>query len=146
MKSLALGKRCRLQGTLTDPKPGITNCIRYALERLDCPAPAADDLTWCIGPSLLGSFETLLGDHHLATRALALYRERFGDIGLFENAVYPGIADVLAASQAAGHRLLVATSKPTVYATRIIDHFGLSAYFEAVCGSELDGTRADHRV
>jgi phosphoglycolate phosphatase len=132
-----------LDGTLTDPKPGITNCIRYALERLGREPPPADDLTWCIGPPLLASFETLLKDADLATQGLALYRERFGDVGLFENEVYPGIPDVLAACRNAGHRLLVATSKPTVYASRIIAHFGLSPYFEAVCGSELDGTRAD---
>lgn len=132
-----------LDGTLTDPKPGITNCMRYALERLGRPVPSADDLTWCIGPPLLGSFETLLGDAGLAAEGLRLYRERFGEIGLLENAVYAGVSEMLAACREAGHRLFVATSKPAVYATRIAEHFGLSPYFEAVCGAELDGTRAD---
>jgi len=132
-----------LDGTLTDPKLGITNCIRHALERLDREAPPADDLTWCIGPPLLESFATLLGDRDEAEQALALYRERFSTVGLYENAVYPGIPDVLAACRQAGYRLVVATSKPTVYARRILDHFGLSRCFEAVCGSELDGTRSD---
>lgn len=133
-----------LDGTLTDPKQGITNCIRHALERLGCAAPPADDLTWCIGPPLLGSFETLVGgEPALAERALALYRERFGEVGLFENELYDGITDLLSACRNAGHRLFVATSKPTVYAERIITHFGLAHHFEAVCGSELDGTRTD---
>lgn len=68
---------------------------------------------------------------------------RFGDVGLFENEVYPAIPETLSALNASGYRLLVATSKPSVYATRIVDHFGLSGYFDAVFGSELDGRRAD---
>jgi phosphoglycolate phosphatase len=106
-------------------------------------APPADDLTWCIGPPLLESFKTLLNDASLAEQGLALYRERFGTVGLYENEVYPGIPDLLTACREAGHRLFVATSKPTVYAVQILDHFDLSAYFEAICGSELDGTRSD---
>ncbi|MEM8687772.1 MAG: HAD hydrolase-like protein [Pseudomonadota bacterium] len=131
-----------LDGTLTDPKEGIIGCIRYALERLGAPQPDSDDdLTWCIGPPLLGSFEQLVGDK--ASEALALYRERFGDVGLFENAVFPGIRGVLDALKGEDRRLFVATSKPTVYAERILKHFELYDFFEHVYGSELDGTRAD---
>jgi len=132
-----------LDGTLTDPVTGITRSIRYALTELTGAAPDAEELTWCIGPPLLGSFEKLLGDKDDALTALAKYRERFGDVGLFENEVYRGIPETLAALTASGCRLLVATSKPVVYARRIVDHFGLSKYFDDVFGSELDGTRAD---
>ncbi len=133
-----------LDGTLTDPKEGILGCIRYALEKLGHPVPADDDeLTWCIGPPLLGSFEKLTGHKAEAVRAVAAYRERFGDVGLYENAVYPGIREALEALTQAGRPLYVATSKPTVYAARILEHFELSGYFEHVFGSELDGTRAD---
>ncbi len=131
-----------LDGTLTDPKEGIIGCIRYALEKLGAPQPGGDDeLTWCIGPPLLGSFEQLVGDR--APEVLALYRERFGEVGLFENAVYPGIRGVLQALKDEDRRLFVATSKPTVYATRILEHFELHGFFEQIYGSELDGTRAD---
>ena len=132
-----------LDGTLTDPKPGITRSIQYALQRLDHPTiPTEDELTWCIGPPLRTSFVKLLGDH-AADRAVALYRERFSDIGLYENRVYDGISEVLTTLGASGHRLFVATSKPHVFAERIIDHFGLRDHFERVFGSELDGTRVD---
>ncbi|MFG3598233.1 HAD family hydrolase [Bradyrhizobium sp. RDI18] len=132
-----------LDGTLTDPKPGITRSIQYALQRLDHPTiPTADELTWCIGPPLRSSFVKLLGDH-AADRAVTLYRERFSDIGLYENGVYDGIDEVLTALRASGHRLFVATSKAHVFAERIIDHFGLRKHFERVFGAELDGTRAD---
>jgi phosphoglycolate phosphatase len=133
-----------LDGTLTDPKPGITRSIQYALQKLDWPViPTEDELTWCIGPPLRASFVRLLGGEESADRAVALYRERFSDIGLYENGLYGGIAGVLTTLRASGHRLFVATSKPHVFAERIIDHFGLRPHFEYVFGSELDGTRVD---
>lgn len=133
-----------LDGTLTDPKPGITRSIRYALEKLDHhTVPTEDELTWCIGPPLRASFVKLLGAEDSADRAVSLYRERFADLGLYENSLYPGITDVLTALGTSVRRLFVATSKPAVYAERIIDHFGLRPHFERVFGSELDGTRVE---
>jgi phosphoglycolate phosphatase len=130
-----------LDGTLTDPKPGITGSIQYALAKLGRPVPSQDELVWCIGPPLRASFVTLLGGEEHADRGLALYRERFGDVGLFENSVYPDIEAVLASLGQSHPRMFVATSKPHVFAKRIIEHFGLSRHFEHVFGSELDGTR-----
>ena len=94
-------------------------------------------------PTAARQSQKLLGGDELADRALALYRERFADIGLYENEIYPGIAAILAALAASRRRLFVATSKPHIYADRIIAHFGLADRFERVFGSELDGTRAD---
>jgi phosphoglycolate phosphatase len=133
-----------LDGTLTDPKPGITRSIQYALQKLEHPAiPGEDELTWCIGPPLRSSFVKILGGERDADRAVSLYRERFSDIGLYENARYEGIVEVLTTLGSSGHRLFVATSKALVFADRIIDHFGLRPHFERVFGAELDGTRAD---
>jgi phosphoglycolate phosphatase len=132
-----------LDGTLTDPKPGITRSIQYALIKLDRAVPPEDELTWCIGPPLRASLKKLVGTDDLADKALLLYRERFADIGLFENEIYPGIEDTLSVLARSGRRLFVATSKPGVYAERIIDHFKLRVYFERVFGSELDGRRSD---
>jgi phosphoglycolate phosphatase len=133
-----------LDGTLTDPKPGITRSIQYALQKLDHPAiPTEDELTWCIGPPLRASFVRILGAEDHADRALSLYRERFSDVGLYENAVYDGIAEVLTTLGLSGRKLFVATSKPHVFAERIVEHFGLRHHFEHVFGSELDGTHVD---
>jgi phosphoglycolate phosphatase len=134
-----------LDGTLTDALPGITNCIRHALLALGKPAPEPEALRWCIGPPLKKSFLSLLGtdDEELAETALIKYRERFASTGMFENAVYPSIHHALSELREAGHTLYVATSKPVVYADRIIDHFGLRKYFTNVYGSELDGKRSD---
>ena len=131
-----------LDGTLTDPYEGISNCIGYALERLGQAKPAGDELRRFIGPPLLETFEELLGQD-LAPRALEYYRERFGDIGWRENAVYPGVRGALGVITEAGHRCFVATTKPHVFARRIVEHFELAAYFTEVYGSELDGTRTD---
>lgn len=132
-----------LDGTLTDPKIGITRSIQYALTGLGHAAPHEDELTWCIGPPLHASFSKLLGETALADRALLLYRERFSETGIYENAVYDGIEATLASLADGKRRLFVATSKPHIYAMRIIEHFKLGAYFERVFGSELDGTRVD---
>ncbi len=132
-----------LDGTLTDPKRGITRSIQYALEALGQDIPTADELTRCIGPPLLDSFERLLGDRSQAESALQLYRERFGKTGMYENEVYPDIPETLTELRRMGYRLFVATSKPTVYAVPILEHFGLSKYFDEIYGSELDGTRSD---
>ena len=133
-----------LDGTLTDPKIGITRSIRYALEKLGHgPVPSEDELTWCIGPPLRASFVKLLGGDGPADLAVSFYRERFADIGLYENSLYAGIAETLTTLRSSGRRLFVATSKAHIYAERIIDHFGLRPHFETVFGAELDGTRAD---
>jgi phosphoglycolate phosphatase len=134
-----------LDGTLTDPKAGITRSIQYALTRLGRPVPDADALTWMIGPPLIAGFTKLLGGPEDAAEAVRLYRERFSDVGLFENEVYAGIPAVLEALQDAGLRLFVATSKPHVFARRIIEHFGLSRFFHEIYGSELDNRNADKR-
>lgn len=133
-----------LDGTLTDPREGITRCIQYALARLGRRVPEQESLLGCIGPPLRASFVELLdGDESMADRAVALYRERFGEVGLYENVPYPGIAEALDTLHERGARLFVATSKPTVYARRIAVHFGLDRRLEDVFGSELDGTRTD---
>jgi len=136
-----------LDGTLTDPREGITRCIAHALERMGIEPPPLDALTFAIGPPLRASLAQLLGrdDPADVERALAFYRERFADVGLFENAPYAGIHEALDAIRASGARLFVATSKPIVYAERIVRHFGLDAHFVEVHGCELDGTREDKR-
>jgi len=136
-----------LDGTLTDPREGITRSIAYALEKLGLEPPPLDDLTFAIGPPLRGSLARLIGrdEREIVERALAFYRERFADVGLFENRPYDGIVEALTQIAGSGAPLFVATSKPEVYARRIVDHFGLHVHFVAVHGCELDGRREDKR-
>ena len=136
-----------LDGTLTDPREGILACFKYALEKLQVNSPTDRTLERMIGPPLRESFTALLGvdDEERIDRAISLYRERFSLKGLYENALYPGISEALAQLRETGCSLFVATSKPQVFAQRIIDYFELGEFFRAVHGSELDGSNADKR-
>lgn len=133
-----------LDGTLTDPREGIIGCVRFALSRLGEACPPDTELERFIGPPLQSSFDSLFGAGSAKTlRAIDLYRQRFSSKGIFENTLYPGIPDALAALVDLGARLIVATSKPTIFAERIVEHFGLGRHIRAVYGSELDGTLSD---
>ena len=133
-----------LDGTLTYPAPGICACLAHAVSALGRPAPPGAELRRFIGPPLRDVFAELLGSSEgaLVEEAVRRYRERFSTIGLYENAVYPGIPNVLAALGAEGFSLRVVTSKPHVFADRIIDHFGLREFFPRVYGAELTGERS----
>ncbi len=132
-----------LDGTLTDPTEGITNCIAHALHEMGRNVPPRRKLAATIGPPLRDAFRLFLQSDNVdeIERAVRLYRERFAPIGLFENQVYEGIANALATMQGKGKQLILATSKPHVYARRILEHFSLDQYFVAIHGSELDGAR-----
>ena len=134
-----------LDGTLTDPREGIVACLKHALLRLGRNCPSDSELARFIGPPLQEIFGTLLGstDPKDIDSAVTLYRQRFSSTGMFENSVYPGIHSALTALRGSGAALFVATSKPQVFAKRIMEHFGLMDYFSAVYGSELDGTRSN---
>ena len=132
-----------LDGTLTDPAEGIVGCFRFALEVMGCEPPPSADLAWIIGPPLRQSFAKFLGGTAEAEEALAIYRSRYGATGLFEAVVYDGAAEALAQLRRSETRLFLCTSKPAVYADRILARFDLARYFEAAYGSELDGRFED---
>lgn len=132
-----------LDGTLTDPKVGITNAVQYALRHFGIDVEDLDLLEPFIGPPLADSFQKFYGlNESESMEAILVYREYFSDRGLFENQVYPGIPELLTRLQAAGHTLIVATSKPTEFAERILARFNLAQYFSFVGGSTFDGSRS----
>ncbi len=134
-----------LDGTLTDPRDGIIGSLRYALAELGIPAPPDGELSSWIGPPLHESLRRFLGAKRASSlpKALELYRERFATVGMLENKVYPGIPEALTALASAGYSLRVVTSKPTVFAAPILEHFDLTRHFAGVHGSELSGERSD---
>lgn len=132
-----------LDGTLTDSAPGIIACIRYALDGLGQPVPDDVVLRGFLGPPLAVTFGQGIGlPPDLVDAAIEKYRERYHDVGLFENAVYPGVVDALSALGTQSV-LAVATSKPTYSATRILEHFGLADRFAFIGGADLAGERHD---
>ena len=131
-----------LDGTLTDPKLGITSSVQYALRALGIEEPSLDRLEPFIGPPLADSFREFYGleGERLAT-AIDKYRERFAMQGIFENEIYPGIPQMLADLKAKGKKLAIASSKPTLFVEQILEHFEIEKYFDHVVGSNMDGTR-----
>lgn len=132
-----------LDGTVTDPKIGITKSVAYALQHFGITVDELDTLTPFIGPPLKDSFmEYYQFTEPQANEAVSKYREYFGETGLYENTVYPGMENLLQKLRAAQKTVLLATSKPTVFATEILRHFQLLSYFDGVFGSELSGERS----
>lgn len=131
-----------LDGTLTDPAEGITKSVRHALNAFGIEVPDLKELNRFIGPPLADSFRDFYGmDPGQCREAIRVMREYFSERGIFENRPYDGIRELLERLRREGLRLMVATSKPTVFACRILEHFGLAEYFEFVGGAELSGER-----
>lgn len=132
-----------LDGTLTDPKEGITKCFQYALKSFGIEVKDRESLCRHIGPPLLDSFLEYEGfDEAKAQLAIQKYRERFQEIGWRENKVYEGIEAVLEQLKENNRKLVVATSKPELFAERILKYFKLDHYFEAICGASTDSVRS----
>lgn len=133
-----------LDGTLTDPGEGITNSVAYSLQKYGIVVEDKTSLNTFIGPPLHESFQKYFNFSTLQSfDAVTKYREYYRDRGIFENRVYDGIPELLASLKAAGKTVIMATSKPTVFAERIAEHYGFRQYFDIIVGSELDGTRVD---
>ncbi|MBS5216150.1 MAG: HAD family hydrolase [Clostridiales bacterium] len=131
-----------LDGTLTDPKEGITRCVQYALQSFGIEVKSLDELICFIGPPLRESFQNFYGMSEAdAEKAVEKYRERFSAVGKFENSVLPGIIPMLKKLKEAGKIMALSTSKPWVFAEQILKKYELDSYFSVVVGSELDGTR-----
>lgn len=128
-----------LDGTLTDSCEGIIRCANHALTELGHDPAGDDRLRGMIGQPLTRIFGAIMpdADDETIDRAIAAYRARFDAIGIFENAVYPGIPEALEALRRAGKRMHVVTAKPAVAAARVLEHFRLDIYFDAVHGPAL---------
>lgn len=136
-----------LDGTLTRSDAGIIACVEHALTRLNHPVPSREILLGFVGPRLGDSFRDICGlPADEVHKAVELFREQYDVTGMYENEVYAGIPQLLAALAAGEMRLYVATSKVQASAEAILAHFGLARYFAAICGSRPaanDETKGD---
>lgn len=131
-----------LDGTLTDPAEGITNSVRYALQKRGITVSDPTTLYPFIGPPLIDSFMKYYGfSKEEAIRAVDDYREYYADRGIWENRVYDGIPELLAALKQAGKTVCMATSKPEHFAKQIAAHFHIAPYFDLIAGSTMSETR-----
>ena len=133
-----------LDGTLTDPREGITRSIQYGLSKMGIDEPDLSKLEHFIGPPLLQAFmEFYSFSEAQAWEAVGYYRERFSVTGLYENHVFDGVTPLLEELVGQGRQLYIATSKPQIYAREIARHFDFAKHFNVIYGSELDGTRTN---
>ena len=133
-----------LDGTVTDSGDGIINSVIYTLKHYGQSVPQRQSLYRFIGPPLEYSFAEYCGfDRERAHEAVSVYREYYSERGIFENAVYDGVPEMLAALKSEGYGIALATSKPEKFAVRIIEHFSLSKYFDCICGADMDEHRAE---
>lgn len=133
-----------LDGTLTDPALGITNSFIYALNYFGIEIPSYEKLCSFIGPPLPLTFKNEFSfDDEKTALAVKKYREYFSTKGLFENSVYEGIENILRKLYQNGKKIILATSKPEVFAIKILEHFDLAKYFEHICGCNLDESRSE---
>ena len=131
-----------LDGTVTDPMIGITKSVRYALNKFGIEVEDLNNLCKFIGPPLKDSFMNFYNfTEEDALKAISYYREYFSTNGLYENTVYENFEDMLIALKKHNKSLIIATSKPTVFAEKILEHFNLKKYFDFISGSNLDNTR-----
>ena len=131
-----------LDGTLTDPKEGITKSVQHALQAYGIDEPDLDKLCPFIGPPLSDSFKEYYGFSEAQAReAIGHFHEYFTKQGMFENKVYPGIREMLIRLKDAGLTLAVATSKPEPFAIQILEHFDLLSYFTLVGGADMEEIR-----
>ena len=131
-----------LDGTLTDPGIGITNSVKYALEKWNIKVEDRSELYKFIGPPLVDAFQEYYGfSEEKGKKALAFYREYFSEKGLFENELYEGTMAFLETLKAMGKSIVLATSKPEKYAVKILKHFGIHDYFDFISGATMDETR-----
>lgn len=131
-----------LDGTLTDSGLGITNSVAYSLRKYKIEVTDRTELYKFIGPPLKESFEKYYGfSAEEAAKAVEYYREYYVDKGLFENTVYDGIEELLRTIRDSGKIAIVATSKPELFARKILEHFRIAKYFTYIVGANMDETR-----
>lgn len=131
-----------LDGTVTDPMIGITKSVQYALNKFDIEVEDLNELCKFIGPPLKDSFMNFYNfTEEDALNAITYYREYFSTKGLYENTIYENFEDMLISLKEKNKTLIIATSKPTVFAEKILEHFNLKKYFDFIAGSNLDNTR-----
>lgn len=125
-----------LDGTVTDPKEGITRAAAYALRCAGRGEADPDSLTDFIGPPLHLIFPKHCGLNEEETdQAIRDFRVYYVERGWRENVPYAGMAEFLDALCKAGKKLIIATSKPEDTARKILDYFDLSRYFTFICGA-----------
>lgn len=132
-----------LDGTLIDPKEGITKSVQYALDKFNIRVNNLDELTVFIGPPLKDSF---MEYYHMtkdeATLAIKYYRERFKVYGICECTLYNNVINTLDTLKSLNKKLVIATSKPEEFTIEILKKLDIYKYFDFIAGATFNGARS----
>ena len=132
-----------LDGTITNSKLGITKSVQYALKHVNIYIDDLESLCKHIGPPLREAYIEYYGfSEEEAIKVIEKHREYFESNGLYENEVYDGVEQLLCSLKKAGKKIILATSKPEIYAKKILEYFHLDGYFNDICGATLDESRS----
>ncbi|OCB00156.1 HAD family hydrolase [Clostridium beijerinckii] len=133
-----------LDGTLTDSGEGITKSVQYALKSFGILVDDLKELNKFIGPPLKDSFKEYYNfDEEKAQLGLVKYREYFAEKGIYENKLYDGIPELLEVLKKNNKKIVLATSKPEVYARQILQYFKIDKYFDFAAGADFEETRVN---
>jgi len=132
-----------LDGTIADSAPGITASLAWVFEQLGKPIPTPAELLEYVGPPILDSFRDLAKwTPEESARALEIYREHYLEHGVYDSTSFDGIGDVLRAIHESPIPMSLATSKPEIPATLILEHFGFARFFDIITGASADEVRS----
>ena len=133
-----------LDGTITDSGEGITKSVQYALKHFGITEDNLSALNKFIGPPLKESFKKFYNfDDEKAEMGLIKYREYYAEKGIYENSLYEGIVEVFEALKKKDKKIILATSKPEVYAKEILKYFKVDNYFTFTAGADFEETRVN---
>lgn len=130
-----------LDGTLTDSGAGIINCVELTLKHYGIQVENRNELYAFVGPPLRDTFQQFGIPADEVENAIKIYRNRYLTTGIYENTPYPGISKLLQTLKTDGYQLFIATSKPETSAKLVLDYFGMSKFFDMICGATWDGSR-----
>jgi phosphoglycolate phosphatase len=137
-----------LDGTLVDSAGGIHRCICETLERHDLPPVSYDFVRGGIGLGLQEAWARIApdADEELVAALTTTYREVFlaaRAAGEEEDPLFPGTKEALAALDAAGHLMGIATNKGRPGVEHVLSLHGIGGHFVAI-RSAHDGPAKPH--
>ena len=129
-----------LDGTLVASAESVRVSIAHAMEALSLPCPDLSDYSMYVGPPLEDTFRGMCAvPEPLILEAMEIYRDYFDEVGQQYSALFDGVTDMLDSLRQKGKKLAICTSKNEPVAEKVAQVMGLAPYFDAICGSTLDG-------
>lgn len=127
-----------LDGTLSDSAPGIYNGIRYAQKKFGLREMTEKEMRCCVGPPMPDSFMKIWNiNREEGQKVLNAYREYYKPKGIYENSLYPGVADMLSALNKCGIECGICSAKPETMVYTVLEYFCIKQFFSVIRGADI---------